>query len=161
MRFGPEALFVFLGPVIAGAAAPSPPPPSESPSATPSPSPTPRYRLVPYAFETPQERSAVPFLRFEDKTEVRGLEMNEAIGRFFERGDEEGNMLRGATPGGAPPLSGMAPYRPHATPGMNFLGAGVLAAKEIKKRIDQRRGMPSADPSPSPTPSPSPFVRVK
>ncbi len=90
---------------------------------------------------------------------MRALEMNEAIARFFEKRDDEGNMLRGATPGGAPPLSGMAPYRPHATPGMNFLGAGILAAKAIKKQIDQHRGMPAADPSPSPSPSPSPRPR--
>ena len=137
MRFGPEALFVFLGAAIAGVAPTTPvtqaPSPEPSPTATPSPSPTPRYKLIPYGFETAQARSNVPLLRFEDKAEVRGLEMNAAIARFFEKGDEKGNMMRGATPGGAPPLSGMAPYRPHVTPGMDFLGASIAAAKEIKR----------------------------
>ena len=164
MRFGPEALFVFL--VAAGAARagsplrPAPPPlASPSPREGPSPTPTPRYRLIPYGFETVQERSAVPLLRFEDNTEVRGLEMNAALARFFEKGDEERDMLRGATPGGAPPLRAMAPYRPHATQGMDLLGAAILGAKEGWKQIKQRRGMPAADPSPSPSPTPSPRPR--
>ena len=163
MRFGPEALFVFLCAAVSGVASPSPRPPSApaapSPSGTPSPSPAPRYKLIPYGFETPQERSTVPLLRFEDRTEVRSLEMNAAIARFFERRDEGGNMLRGSTPGGAPPLRAMAPYRPHATPGMDLLGAAILAGREGWKRIDRRRGMPAADPSPSPSPSPSPRPR--
>jgi hypothetical protein len=111
---------------------------------------------VPYGFETPQERSVVPLLRFEDKAEVRSLEMNAAIARFFERSDDKGNMLRGATPGGAPTLSGMAPYRPHATQGMNLLGGAILAAKEIKKQIDNHTGLPGVDPSPSPSLAPGP-----
>ena len=154
MRFGPEALFVFLGAAISGAAAPPPvaPSPTPQPSASASPSPTPRYKLIPYAFESAQERSAVPLLRFEDKAEVRALEMNAAIARFFEKSDEKGNMRRGATPGGAPTLSQMAPYRPHVTPGLDLLGAAVVVAKEIRKQIDLRKGMPAADPSPSPTP---------
>ncbi len=159
MRFGPEALFVFLAAAMAGHAAPFPvspgPAPSPAPSAGPSPCPSPRYRLVPYAFESAQERSAVPLLRFEDKADVRGLEMNAAIARFFEKGDDRGNMLRGATPGGAPTLRSMAPYRPHATPGMDLLSAAILAAKEGWKQIDRHRGMPPADPSPTPAPSPS------
>jgi hypothetical protein len=127
-----------------------------SPSPSPSASPAPRYRLLPYGFENPQARSAVPFLRFEDKAEVRSLEMNAAIARFFEKGDEKGNMLRGATPGGAPTLREMGPYRPHVTPGLDLLGAVMGAVKEIRKQIDLRKGMPAADPSPSPSPSPSP-----
>lgn len=78
--------------------------------------------------------------------------MNAAIARFFERGDEKGNMLRGATPGGAPTLREMAPYRPHVTPAANLLGVAAIAVKEIKKQIEARKGMPPADPSPSPTP---------
>ena len=165
MRFGPEALFVFLGAALAGAAASGPsnqspsPAPSPSPSATASPSPTPRYKLVPYGFESARERSAVPLLRFEDKTEVRALDMNAAIARFFDKGDEKGNMLRGATPGGAPTLRDMAPYRPHVTPGLNLLGAAVAAAREIKKQIDLHQEMPGVEPSPSPAPSPSPTPR--
>lgn len=157
MRFAPGTLFVFLG---AGAWTQAGPPRSSqptvqsSPSPSPgvSPSPTPRYKLLPYGFENRQARSAVPFLRFEDKAEVRALEMNAAIARFFERGDEKGNMLRGATPGGAPTLREMAPYRPHVTPAANLLGVAAIAVKEIKKQIEARKGMPPADPSPSPTP---------
>lgn len=118
----------------------------------PSPSPTPRYKLLPYGFETPQSRSTAPLLRFEDRAEVRSLEMNQAIARFFDRSDDKGNMLRGATPGGAPTLRDMAGYRPHVTPGVNLLGVAALAAQEIKKQMDRRRGMPDAEPSPSPTP---------
>ena len=157
MRFGLETLFAFLAATAtAGATTPQAPSPtpSASPSAAPSFSPAPRYKLVPYAFESVQARSALPLLRFEDRTEVRALEMNAAIARFFEKGDEHGNMLRGATPGGAPTLRDMAPYRPHVTPGMDLLGAAAVAAREIKKQIDRHQGMPGVDPSPSPSPTP-------
>lgn len=100
-----------------------------------------------------------PLLRFEDQTEVRGLEMNAAIARFFESTDEKGNMLRGATPGGAPTLRDLGPYRPHVTPALNLLGAVMLATQEIKKQRSLHKGMPPADPSPSPTPSPTPRRR--
>ena len=105
----------------------------------------------------------VPLLRFEDKEEVRSLEMNAAIARFFDKGDERNDMLRGATPGGAPTIGVMAPYRPHATQGMNFLGAAIAAGKAVKRQIDLHKGMEPADPSPSPgpSPSPSPGIRVK
>jgi hypothetical protein len=163
MRFGSEVLFVFLAAAMGAAAAPPPrtpsPTPSPSPSSTPSPSKTPRYRLIPYAFESAQERSAVPLLRFEDKAEVRGLEMNAAIARFFDKGDEKGSLLRGATPGGAPTLRDMAPYRPHVTPGLDLLSAAIVLAGEIKKQIDLHKGMPEADPSPSPSPLASPTPR--
>src|SRR5436190_23313134 len=105
MRFPPGTLFVFLAsqasitasqPSTHGAPAPASAP-SPSPSATPSP--TPRYKLIPYGFESASDRSQVPLLRFEDKTEVRALEMNAAIARFFDKSDEKGDMLRGATPG--------------------------------------------------------------
>jgi len=98
----------------------------------------------------------VPFLRFQDRAEVRSLEMNEAIARFFDRKEDGGSMLRGATPGGAPSLDEMHGYRPHATAGANFLGAAVVAARAIKKELAQRRGMPPPDPSPSPSPTPLP-----
>ena len=164
---GHETLFVFLAAAMAGRASSSPqvptPTASPSPSASASPSPTPRYKLVPYGFESAQARSAVPLLRFEDKAEVRALEMNAAIARFFEKGDEKSNMLRGATPGGAPPLRDMVPYRPHVTPGMDLLSAAILAVKETKRQIGLHKGMPRVDPtpSPSPTPTPSPTIRVK
>jgi hypothetical protein len=121
-------------------------------ASAPSPTPTPRYKLIPYAFETPQSRSTAPLLRFEDRTEVRSLEMNQAIARFFDRGDDNGNMLRGATPGGAPTLREMASYRPHVTPGADLLGVAALAAREIRKQLDRRKGMLPAEPSPSPSP---------
>ena len=159
MRFAPETLVVFLATSVAVGAppvlsqAPAPAPPGASPLPSPSPSPTPRYKFVPYGFEGARDKTVVPLLRFEDKAEVRSLEMNAAIARFFDHGDEKGNMLRGATPGGAPTLREMAPYRPHVTPGMNLLSAAEIAVKEIKKQIDQRRGLPPPDPSPTPSPS--------
>jgi len=97
----------------------------------------------------------VPLLRFEDRAEVRGMEMNAAIARFFESTNEKGSMLRGATPGGAPTLRDLGPYRPHVTPALNLLGAVMLATQEIKKQAERRRGMPAADPSPTPSPSPA------
>jgi hypothetical protein len=94
----------------------------------------------------------VPLLRFKDETEVRSLEMNAALARFFDKNDDNGNMLRGGAPGGAPTLREMTPYRPHVSPGGDFLGAAILAVREIRKQIDRRKGMPPAAPSPSPTP---------
>ena len=162
MRFAPGTLFVFLATTASVAAvephlqdAPAATP-SPSPQPKASPSPTPRYKLIPYGFESARDRSTVPLLRFEDKTEVRSLEMNAAIARFFDGGDEKGNMLRGATPGGAPTRQDMAAYRHHVAPVVDLLGAAVLAVKEIRKQIDKRKGMPAADPSPSPRPSPTP-----
>ncbi len=130
-----------------------------SPSPTAAPAPTQKYKLIPYGFETAKDRTTGPLLRFEDAAEVRSLEMNAAIARFFDRSDEKGNMLRGATPGGAPTLRDMALYRPHVTPAVNLLGAAALAVMEIKKQIDAHKRMPPADPSPSPTPSPAPRIR--
>jgi len=150
-RFAPGTLLLLLGAVASPAAIQSPPGGSRAASA--SPTPAPRYKLVPYGFETTQERSAVPLLRFEDQAEVRGLEMNAAIARFFEKTDEKGNMLRGAMPGGAPSLRELGPYRPHVTPALNLLGAVMLGVQEVRKR--PRRGMPSASPSPTPSPSPT------
>lgn len=168
MGYAPGFLLGFMAAfsgALLGLSPPAAPPgPSNSPAdvlesrasstapAAPSPSPTPRYKLLPYGFETPGSRSTVPLLRFEDRAEVRSLEMNQAIARFFDRGDDKGNMLRGATPGGAPTLRDMAGYRPHVTPGVNLLGVAALAAQEIKKQLERRRGTPEAEPSPSPTP---------
>jgi len=59
--------------------------------------------------------------------------MNAAIARFFDRRDEKGNMMRGATPGGAPTLSQMEAYRPHLSPSISLLGLAFLAAKEVNK----------------------------
>jgi hypothetical protein len=163
MRFAPEALVMVLATTTSVAAIR--PPLHDAASGTPSPSPvaapspTPKYKLVPYGFETTKDRTTVPLLRFEDETEVRSLEMNAAIARFFDKSDEKGNMLRGATPGGAPTLRDMAPYRPHVTPALNLLGAAAVAVMEIKKQIDAHKRMPPADPSPSPTPSPVPRIR--
>jgi len=154
MRFAPETLLLFLG--VAAAAGAVQQPPGSPRAASASPSPSPRYKLVPYGFESAQERSAVPLLRFEDRAEVRGLEMNAAIARFFESTEEKGNMLRGSTPGGAPTLRDLGPYRPHVTPALNLLGAVMLATQEIRKQNERRKGMPAADPSPSPSPSPTP-----
>ncbi len=158
MRFAPETLVMLLA--GGGSAAALGPSPQVAPAPAPSPSPTPRYRLIPYGFETTQSRSTVPWLRFQDKAEVRSLEMNQAIARFFDRSDEKGNMLRGATPGGAPTLRDMASYRPHATAGVNLLGVAALAAQEIKKQLDRHKGMPPAEPSPSPTPKPPAWRRT-
>jgi hypothetical protein len=124
MRFPLGTLLVFLGTAASAGAVEAQPGGARAASATPSP--TPRYNLVPYGFETARERSAVPLLRFEERAEVRALEMNAAIARFFEKADEKGNMLRGATPGGAPPLRDLGPYRPHVTPALNLLGAVLL-----------------------------------
>lgn len=154
---------------------------SPSPSPSPAPSPKPRYLLIPYGFETEQQRSTVPLLRFEDQADVRSLEMNEAIARFFDNKDDRGDMRRGATPGGAPSLAEMAPYRPHVSPALDFLGlakgiaelgVGVLKQK-YKSRVERNEELlralllresaspiptPEAGASPSPTPSPTPGI---
>lgn len=158
MRIGLGTLFLFLGlmsPATGTVAAPLPRA-EPTPVPSPSPSPSPRYKLLPYGFESAADRSKVPLLRFEDRTEVRSLEMNAAIARFFDKGTDKGNMLRGATPGGAPTLRDMAAYRPHVTPGVDLLGVAVAAVQEIRKQIDKRKGMPAVEASPSPSPSPSP-----
>ena len=134
---------------------------STQPSPSPTPSPTPRYKLVPYGFESAKERSAVPLLRFEDATEVRSLEMNAAIARFFEPGDEKRSMLRGATPGGAPTLRDMAEYRPHVTPALDLMGATIALVKEIRKQVENHKSMPPAEASPTATPTPSPTATLR
>lgn len=173
MRFAPESLLVILaagasmaGPSPSGPAAPAARPADESPQPAPGPSPSPAptlgYKLIPYGFETPRSRSTVPLLRFEDRAEVRSLEMNDAIARFFDKRQDTGSMLRGATPGGAPNLRDMAPYRPHVTPGANLFGAAMLAVKEITQQIRNRRMQKTEEAhrslllAPSPTPAPSP-----
>ena len=157
MRFAPETLFLFL---VAAVARAGPQPP-----ASPSPSTAPRYKLAPYGFESAGERSTVPLLRFEDEAEVRSLEMNAAIARFFDKGDEKGNMLRGATPGGAPTLREMGPYRPHVSPSLDLLSLAFLAVKEVRKQVrnhkknageDLLRTLLLATPTPTPSPFPSP-----
>jgi hypothetical protein len=96
--------------------------------------------------------------------------MNAAIARFFDSSEEKGDMLRGATPGGAPTLGEMAPYRPHVSPSLSLLGLAFLAGKEIHKRwkpgrVDKGEALlrelllnppPSPSPSPAPSASPSP-----
>lgn len=117
-------------------------------------------------------------LRFEDRAEVLGIEMNAAIARFFDK-DGTGDMLRGKTPGGAPTLAEMRNYRPHVSPSIDFLSLVALAAKlgkgallkPYKSRVERNEellralllgehGTPTpsavASPSPSPTPTPRP-----
>ena len=99
--------------------------------------------------------------------------MNAAIARFFDDIDEKGDMLRGATPGGAPTLKEMALYRPHVSPGVDFLSV-LSALKELRKQTRNRRAQKgdellralllataSPSPTPSPTPSPSPGAVLK
>ncbi|MBP6705456.1 MAG: hypothetical protein KA385_18225 [Vicinamibacteria bacterium] len=158
MRFAPGALVLFLAATSAAAQEPAPPAassPSPGPTPAASPAPTPRYRLIPYGFERVQAPSPVPLLRFQDEAEVRSLEMNAAIARFFDKREDRGNMLRGATPGGAPTRREMAEYRPGVTPGVSLLGLALVVGKEVRKQIERRKGMPPAEPSPSPTPSPA------
>lgn len=155
-----------LGTLLVIAAAAFAGEPLAPPAASPSPSAAPRYKLIPYGFESVRDASPLPLLRFEDETEVRALEMNAAIARFFDRTEDKGNMLRGATPGGAPTLREMGPYRPHVAPSLNLLGA-ILAVIESRKRERTTtspkgeallRALLLAAPTPtaSPTPSPSP-----
>lgn len=115
-------------------------------------------------------------LRFEDRAEVLGIEMNAAIARFFDK-DGNGDMLRGATPGGAPSLAEMKNYRPHMSPSIDFLslakwaaslGKGALS-RPYKSRVERNEELlralllglhptptptPAASPSPSPSPTP-------
>lgn len=171
MRFAPEALFLFLGAAVASAQVSGPSPkPSASPS--PSPSPRPAAKLLPYWYETEAQRSAGPLLHFEDRAEVRALEMNAAIARFFDK-EGNGDMLRGATPGGAPTLADMKNYRPHVSPSIDFLSLAVWAAnlgkgaisRRYKSRVERNDELlralllgehPTPAPSPSASPSPSP-----
>lgn len=178
MRFASEALVLFLGAANAPAQV-SGPPPTTSPSPSPSPSPaaTPVGKLLPYWYQTEAQRTAGPFLRFEDQAEVRALEMNAALARFFDSSDEGGDMLRGATPGGAPTLAEMKNYRPHTSPSIDFLSLAAWAAKlgtgalsrRHKSRVERNEELlralllgeyptpapiDTAPPSPSPSPSP-------
>ena len=103
--------------------------------------------------------------------------MNAAIARFFDSSDETGDMLRGATPGGAPTLSDMKNYRPHTSPSIDFLSLAAWAAKlgtgalsrRYKSRVERNEELlralllgeyktpaPTDAASPSPSPSPSP-----
>jgi hypothetical protein len=173
MRFRPEALVVLL---IAGRAFPGPEqdPQAGSAPSSPSPSPTatPRYKLIPYGFESANDRSTGPLLRFEDRTEVRSLEMNAAIARYFDK-DGNGDMMRGATPGGAPSLAEMKNYRPHMSPSIDFLSLAMWAAnlgkgaisRRYKSRVERNEELlralllgehPTPPPSPAPLASPSP-----
>jgi hypothetical protein len=179
MRFRPETLVVLLiaGRAFPGAAQDPQPggaPPSASPSPTPSPAAPPRYKLIPYGFESAKDRPTAPLLRFEDKTEVLGIEMNAAIARFFDK-DGNGDMMRGATPGGAPSLAEMKNYRPHMSPSIDFLSLAMWAAnlgkgaisRRYKSRVERNEELlralllgehptPAPTPAPSPSPSPSP-----
>jgi hypothetical protein len=184
--------FRHQAPSSVGGATPTPAPaaaasPSPSPSASPSPAsragatpvpalpPAPTTRaarkgLAQYGFETREERSAVPLLRFEDEADVRSIEMNAAIGRYFDPEESGGDMMRGATPGGAPTLAEMRNYRPHTSPSADFLGLALWAVKggvgELMKlrktRVERNEELLRAlllrnvDASPSPTPTPSP-----
>lgn len=182
MRFALGTLFVLVGtasvatpppPQSPAAAAASPssspsPRPSETPS--PSPSPTPTAKLLPYWYETEAQRSAGPFLRFEDRAEVRALEMNMAIARYFDPVDEKGDMQRGATPGGAPTLDEMRAYRPHVSPSADLTALALWAMHGLKDgfggirktRVERNEELlralllASAEPTPTPSPSPSP-----
>lgn len=178
MRFPPEALVLLLGAAVAGAqvSEPSPTPsPSPAPSALPSPTVAPAAKLLPYWYETEAERSRAPLLHFEDRAEVRALEMNAAIARFFDPSDETGDMTRGATTGGAPTLGEMKNYRPHASPSLDFLSLAKWAAslgkgaisRRYRSRVERNEELlralllgeypaPGPDPAASPTPSPSP-----
>ena len=179
MRFAPEALFLFLGAAVARAQV-SEPSPTPSPSPVPAASPAPTVaaaKFLPYWYETEAQRSAAPLLRFEDRAEVRALEMNAAIARFFDSSDEKGDMMRGATPGGAPTLSEMRNYRPHLSPSLDFLSLAKWAAslgkgaisRRYRSRVERNEELlralllgehptpsPSPSASPSPTPSPKP-----
>jgi hypothetical protein len=129
-------------------------------------------RLLPYWYETEAQRSARPLLHFQDKVEVRALEMNAAIARFFDPADENGDMTRGATPGGAPTLAEMRNYRPHVSPSIDFLSLAAWAAnlgkgavsKRYKSRVERNEELlralllgeyPTPVPSPSASPSPT------
>lgn len=95
-------------------------------------------------------------LRFEDQAEVRALEMNEAIARFFE---DEDTFTRGATGGAdrAPSRDEMNDYRPGMSPSINLLllpKALMELGKMLKRREDARKPMPPAQPTPEPTPVP-------
>lgn len=183
MRFALGTLFVLVGAAAAAtpqltqnaasvAAPPSPSPtPRASPSPSPSPSPTPAAKLLPYWYETEAQRSTVPFLRFEDRAEVRALEMNMAIARYFDPVDEKGDMQRGATPGGAPTLDEMRAYRPHVSPSADLTALAFWAVRGLKDgfggvrktRVERNEEvlrallLASAEPTPSPSPSPSPL----
>jgi len=178
MRFALGTLFVLVGtaavagppPPQSAAAAAASPSPTPRPSPAPSPSPTPAAKLLPYWYETEAQRSAVPFLRFEDRAEVRAMEMNMAIARYFDPVDEKGDMQRGATPGGAPTLDEMRAYRPHVSPSADLTalafwaihglknGFGGVRKTRVERNDEVLRALllATAEPTPTPTPSPSP-----
>jgi hypothetical protein len=164
MRFAAATLLLLLG-ADAPAGSPQAAAPAAASSPSPSPSPTPLFKLAPYGFEAAQDRSPVPLLRFEERTEVQALEMNAAMARFLDSGDEKTSTRRGAAPGGAPTLSQMRQYRPHVTEGLNFLGLAALLGKEVGSQFPLRRRNSGeevlrelllATASPTPTPSPTP-----
>lgn len=175
MRFAPEALVLFLGAVSASAQV-SGPSPTPSPSPSPSPAAAPAAKLLPYWYETEAQRNSGSLLHFEDRAEVRALEMNAAIARFFDK-DGNGDMTRGATPGGAPTLAEMRNYRPHVSPSIDFLSLAAWAAslgkgaisRRYRSRVERNEELlralllgehptpappPAASPSPSPSPTP-------
>lgn len=172
MRIAPEALVLFLA-AVSAAAQGSAPSPTPSPSPSPSPAAAPAAKLLPYWYETEAQRNAGPLLHFEDRAEVRAMEMNAAIARFFDPADEKGDMTRGATPGGAPTLAEMKNYRPHVSPSLDFLSLAKWAAslgkgaisKRYRSRVERNEELlralllgehPAPAPSPSPSPSPTP-----
>ncbi len=180
MRFAPEALVLFLGALVVATHASaqvreSSPTPSPSANPSPTPSPNPQYRLLQYVFEEPRPPMIGESLRFEDRAEVLGIEMNAAIARFFDK-DGNGDMTRGATPGGAPSLAEMKNYRPHISPSIDFLSLAKWAAslgkgavsKNYKSRVERNEELlralllgelptPTPSPATSPSPSPSPW----
>lgn len=106
--------------------------------------------------------------------EVRALEMNMAIARFFDPVDEKGDMQRGATPGGAPTLDEMRAYRPHVSPSADLTSLAFWALRGLKEglggvrktRVERNEELlralllASAEPTPTPstgaTPTPTP-----
>lgn len=176
MRFAPDVFFLFLGALGASAQVSGPsqtPSPFPSANPSPTPSPNPQYRLLQYVFEEPRPPMIGESLRFEDRAEVLGIEMNAAIARFFDK-DGNGDMTRGATPGGAPSLAEMKNYRPHISPSIDFLSLAKWAAslgkgavsKNYKSRVERNEELlralllgehPTPTPSPATSPSPSPW----
>jgi hypothetical protein len=55
--------------------------------------------------------------RFEERVDVEGRTPEALLARFLEPQE----LLRGATPGGAPSVAETQEYRPGATPGLNLL----------------------------------------
>ena len=169
MRLAPATFLLLLG-VEAPAESPQPAAPAATSSPSPKPSPSPLFKLAPYGFEAANDRSPVPLLRFEDRTEVQALEMNAAMARFLDSSDERTSTLRGPASVGAPSLSEMRLYRPHATEGLNLLGLASLLGKEVGSQFPFRRknsgeemlrALLVAGASPTPTPSPTPTSSLR